>query len=492
MKYLRTIYHIAGWEYSTRIRSRSFIFLTILLPVIVIILFSFPVQLKKSIKHDMVKLVGLINLNEVKLVEQIQNHVNQNYNLDSGSPGYIFMPVSLDESVQYIDMNKNFQIIRTRKDSIDKIYDKIIQVRSDYYKNYTIKEKEKLLEKTYQDLIKVRDSKFRIETEYYTSRAKLDSVHTLESKRIADSLLQEDIINAFIVIPEDFNEESRLEYYSLNPDDLSEARKIQKIISEVIVKLKLVEAGIERQFIEQWLKPIHLEKVQIHKGSLKKDAFMQFYVTMISVIFLLISVFTSGGLLLSSVFKEKYDETLEFLLSKATGRQILLGKVLGFGALGFTQILIWIGLTSIVMFLNLFSPAGITSFHPDNYVYFALVYLLGYMFYAAFLVIVGTRIASENEIQRINTLGPVLIFMFILLLSLIPNELQPRIISILLFIPGLAPFLVIVSLIKNGIKNLADLYFQGTVYLITTVVMIFLADRNFKNILSLNNRKKTM
>ena len=144
------------------------------------------------------------------------------------------------------------------------------------------------------------------------------------------------------------------------------------------------------------------------------------------------------------------------------------------------------------MFLNLFSPIVLTFFHTDNYVYFALVYLLGYMFYAAFLVIVGTRIASENEIQRINTLGPVLIFMFILLLSLIPNELQPRIISILLFIPGLAPFLVIVSLIKNGIKNLADLYFQGTVYLITTVVMIFLADRNFKNILSLNNRKKTM
>jgi ABC-2 type transport system permease protein len=483
MKYLQIIYHIAGWEYLTRLKSRSFIFLTVLLPVIVIILFLFPLQLKKNSPHDLVKLIGLINLNEVKLVEHVQRHVNQHYSLDSGSPGYIFMPVSLDESVQYIAMNKKYQALKARKDSIDQIYEKIIRTRSDYYKNYSSKEKEKLLERTYQDLLEVRDSKSQIEVEYFTLQDMLDSLHTRESKRIADSLLHNDIINAYLIIPEDFNEDTKLKYYSLNPDDLSEARKIQKILSEVIVKLKLAGAGIEERLIEEWLKPIRLEKVQIREGILRKDIYFQFNTIMISVIFLLLSVFTAGGFLLSSVFKEKSDNTLEFILSKATGRQVLMGKVAGFCALGLTQVLVWTVLTGTLLQLKLFPLVSIIFSNPNIYLYFILIYLSGYIFYAALYIILGTHVVSENEIQRINTVGPVLIFLIILLFSLIPGELEPRIVTYLLFFPGLAPFLVIIVLIKNGLQSLNDLYLQGIANLIVTLMMIYLADRSFKNIL---------
>ncbi len=338
IRLIKNIYHIAAWEFTARIRSRSFLFLTLLLPLLVFILFALLLQLKDNANKDAIKLIGLVNLNEVQLFGQIQNHVNQNYILDSGSPVYIFMPVSLNQSTLYLQINREYQAVRTRKDSITQVYDQIVATRNEYYTSPHIRDKEYLLEKTYQDLIDIRNSKILIEKEFAAREARVNRVQLEESKRIADSLLLEDKIDAYIVIPAEFELEPNLQYYSKHTDDLWSAQQIQKIITEVVIKTKIVEAGLEVSLVEQWLKPVHLEKFLNTKQFLKQDAFLQFYVISIAVVFLLIAIFTSGGFLLSSVYKEKNEGTIELLMSKSSSSQILSGKIMGLGIVGMIQI----------------------------------------------------------------------------------------------------------------------------------------------------------
>ncbi len=483
IRILKNIYHIATWEFTARIKSRSFVFLTLLLPLMVFILFAFPLQLKDSAKKDAVKLIGLVNLNEAQIIGQIQNYVNQNYILESGSPAYIFMPVSLNESHLFLQMNKEYQSVCTRKDSITQIYDQIVATRTDYYTNPLIRDKEYLLEKSYQELIKIRNLKDLIEKEYATWEARINWVQLKESERIADSLLLEDIINAYIMIPEDFEHNMKLQYYSLYTDDIAEAQRIQKIITEVVIKIKMVEAGLELNLVEQWLKPVRLEKISLKKELLKKDTFVQFYVTITAVVFLFLSIFTSGGFLLSSVYKEKNDETIELLMSKTTSRQIMTGKILGFGVVGMIQIVIWSGLTSLLIYLNFFPQISLMYIHYNYFLYFLLIYLMGYLFYAALLIILGTHIAEENDIQRINTLGPILIFIFVLLLFLIPDEFKAVSFRVVLYFPFFTPFLIIINLLKMGLKNLTEIYILAGYYTLITMVMLYLAYRSFKRIL---------
>jgi ABC-type Na+ efflux pump permease subunit len=483
IRIIKNIYHITCWEFTTRIKSRSFIFLTFILPLVVLILFAFPLQLNRSARQDAVKLIGLVNLNEVQIVEQIQNHVNQNYFLDSGSPGYIFMPVSLNESVQFMQMYKKYQALHTRKDSVTTAYEQIVTTRTNYYKNPDIKEKEALLEKTYQDMIEIRDVKELIEKEYTRWQEKVDSVHVVESKRIADSLLQENIIYAYVIIPEDFKHYTTLQYYSLHMDDLADARRVQKIISDVAVKLKMIAAGLDAQLVEQWLKPVHLEKIYINKGLLKTDSFVQFYVSITTVTFLLISIFTACGFLLSSVYKDKIDKTIEFLISKTSSRQIMLGKIVGHSLLGFVQIVIWSGLIDLLLYLNFFPLAGTLYFHLSYVIYFLIIYVMGYLFYAALLFIAGIRISAENEIQRINRLVPVLIFMCILLLFLIPAEFKALTLKVLLYFPFFTPFLMIINLLKGSLRSVEEIYFISFCYMLITMILLYLAYRNFKKIL---------
>jgi ABC-2 type transport system permease protein len=489
IRIIKNVFHIAAWEFTARIKSRSFLFLTLLLPVLVFILFTFPLQLKEGANKNTIKLIGLVNLNGVKIFEQIQNHVNQNYILDSGSPVYIFMPVSLNESPLFLQVNREYQAIRTRKDSITQVYDQIVATRTDYYINPRIRDKEYLLEKTYQELIDIRNVKTLIEKEFATTEARVNWIQLEESKRIAESWLREDKIDAYIVIPADFEIQPNLKYYSVHTDDLWAAQQIQKIITEVVVKIKMVEAGLELNLVEQWLKPVHLEKILNKEELLRRDNFLQFYVIGIAVVFLLIAIFTSGGFLLRSVHKEKNDGTIELLMSKTSSTQIMTGKILGLGIVGMIQIAVWSGLSALLIYLNFFPLVSIMYLRYQYFIYFQLIYISGYLFYAPFLVILGTRIKLEHEVQRLNTLGPLVIFILILLLFLIPDDFKALSFRVLLYFPFFTPFLLIINMLKFGLINLTGIYILGAGYLLLIITMLLIARQYFKRILFFAGRE---
>ena len=57
---------------------------------------------------------------------------------------------------------------------------------------------------------------------------------------------------------------------------------------------------------------------------------------------LMLSLAITGGFLLQGVGEEKESRIMEVLLSSVTPSQFMMGKVLGLGAAGLTQILIWV------------------------------------------------------------------------------------------------------------------------------------------------------
>jgi ABC-2 type transport system permease protein len=92
-------------------------------------------------------------------------------------------------------------------------------------------------------------------------------------------------------------------------------------------------------------------------------------------IMLIITVFMSSNYLLRSVSEEKASRVIEILISSVTPRQLLAGKVIGLGALGLTQVLVWLA-SSVVMsggMLALFSVAIPALVRPDVIV-LAVVY----------------------------------------------------------------------------------------------------------------------
>ena len=88
------------------------------------------------------------------------------------------------------------------------------------------------------------------------------------------------------------------------------------------------------------------------------------------------AIFTSGGFLFSSVLQEKTNRVIEVLLSYASSRQIMAGKIIGLGFLGLTQVLIWLGITAIFVRFNLFGAASVNFLSLGNALYFLLYFSL--------------------------------------------------------------------------------------------------------------------
>jgi ABC-2 type transport system permease protein len=119
-----------------------------------------------------------------------------------------------------------------------------------------------------------------------------------------------------------------------------------------------------------------------------------------------------GVSVMRAVLEEKNSRVMEVLLSSATSTELMAGKLIGVGAVGLTQIGIWITMASVYALPALAASASAGEIHiaPLTLVAFALFFLLGYLLYSSVYAAVGAVITSEQEGQQLQ---------FIILLPLI-------------------------------------------------------------------------
>ncbi len=127
-----------------------------------------------------------------------------------------------------------------------------------------------------------------------------------------------------------------------------------------------------------------------------------FLIPYLFAMFLIISVFVSSGYLLQGIAEEKENRLVELVLSSVSALEWFVGKVIGLGAVGLTQVLIWIlsmGALSggAVVLLAMAVPA----LPAYKLALLPLFYLLGYILYAVLYAGLGTLGTSQRESQQV-------------------------------------------------------------------------------------------
>lgn len=126
--------------------------------------------------------------------------------------------------------------------------------------------------------------------------------------------------------------------------------------------------------------------------------------------YLYAAIILYGQNVLRGVMEEKQSRVAEVVLSSVRANTLLAGKVLGVGAVGMTQLLIWTA--SGVAIYRLRAPimeqfggqASSALILPDVSIAIWLLYiayfLLGFLLYAALFAAVGAMVGSEQEAQQ--------------------------------------------------------------------------------------------
>jgi ABC-2 type transport system permease protein len=120
-------------------------------------------------------------------------------------------------------------------------------------------------------------------------------------------------------------------------------------------------------------------------------------------ILLVMTIFVTSGYLLQGVAREKTSRVMEIILSSVTATELLAGKVLGLGALGLTQIVIWLASTVALSggATGLLGVALPFLIRPQLLLLGVVYYVLGFLVYAVLMGGVGALGTTQQESQQL-------------------------------------------------------------------------------------------
>jgi ABC-2 type transport system permease protein len=216
-----------------------------------------------------------------------------------------------------------------------------------------------------------------------------------DTRATLDSQLQDRRLDGYIWVTPPATPHTRptFEWVSKSKADILTPALLGSGIRTTLTREGLGSLGMPLPEIDSLLQPVDL----VSKD--KNAAFASVY----ALFFLMYFVILFYGMNVArSIIEEKTSRVFEVLLATIRPEELMAGKVLGVGAVGLTQIGIWIVAGLTVAKLGLLAAGVSFSITPVQVGFFILFFLLGYVLYSSVAAALGAMTSSEQELQQMN------------------------------------------------------------------------------------------
>lgn len=245
--------------------------------------------------------------------------------------------------------------------------------------------------------------------------------------------VEKGLYNGLLYLTEEGIIDGSFPYYVKDSRDQNTGILAEALRSSVI-SYRLEKHGLSREEIETTTARVSMRTQSLagEEASLA-NFILPFAVAMV----LIFSVMFSGQVLMYGVIKEKRNRIVEILLSSVSSLELLMGKLIGFAALGLLQVTIWlaVGLSVAGSFINL-SQVSLT---PGDLVPSLMFFFGGYLLFASLFAAMGATMKDAeggSQTQGLVVIIPMIPVFAAGSILLTPNALWVRIIS---FIPIFTP-----------------------------------------------------
>jgi ABC-2 type transport system permease protein len=227
-----------------------------------------------------------------------------------------------------------------------------------------------------------------------------DSARAALTKKVKDKQL-----DGFLWATPDAIKARKLDFVTRDTSSFIENGLLGQSVTDALRRSALKNKGLKEDDIESALQSVDVEP----QSPLGKDApnpQMLFFATLGMVMVLYMTVLLYGINVMRSILEEKTSRIMEVMLSTASAKQMMAGKILGVGAVGLTQVVIWMSSTLVfsagALVANAAQIRGVLS--VKMLVFFAVYFLLGYILYSTLCAAVGSMVNSEQEAQQLQFL----------------------------------------------------------------------------------------
>jgi ABC-2 type transport system permease protein len=252
-------------------------------------------------------------------------------------------------------------------------------------------------------------------------------------------------IDGYLWLTDDAIASGKVSWTSRNMAGFGERARLSETLNRIIQFDRLSTSGLTAEQTERLLKPIKVEAVRVEHGHESKGSGgSKFLEVVVMVMLLYMAVLLYGISVMRSVLEEKTSRILEVLLSSATSTQLMAGKLLGVGAVGLTQILVWVVIAGVFAFPAMAMQPSFSELQiPLGVLFaFALFFLLGYLLYSTIYATIGAITTTEQEGQQLQFLVVIPLVLSVFMLGPVVRNPDAPAMVWMSMVPFFAPVLM--------------------------------------------------
>lgn len=250
---------------------------------------------------------------------------------------------------------------------------------------------------------------------------------------------------AVVIIPRDVDSTAQVTVYSETTVNVSLKDALNEMLSDTLTRARVASYGIEglQQMIDNSTVNVDVKSVKWSTDGSESESSteMAMVLGMVLSLFTYMFVLMYGAMIMNGVVEEKTNRIVEVIVSSCKPFQLMMGKIIGIGLVGLTQIAVWTVLMGVIgmvcgsiagigMGLAGATPTVATAGVDDdvmatvmrsvmsiNYLPIVLCFVLyfigGYMLYAALFAAFGSAVDQASDAGQFTT--PVILVMIIAL-----------------------------------------------------------------------------
>ncbi len=304
----------------------------------------------------------------------------------------------------------------------------------------------------------------------------------IPSEEQAQARLKDGSLDGYYVIPADFVSTGRIDAY--NRANLPLTEGVNGRLDETIklaLGTRLGDTSLAAR-LKDPLKDVSIYRIGSPQKLDESALIGTFLVPIIFGLLIFMSIITTSQFLMSGMAEEKENRMMELFVTSSRPSEMLWGKLLGLGALGLTQLLVWaaIGLGfATTRGLDLGQALASLQITPELVFLSVTYFILGYLLFGAVMVGIGASVDAEQEgrqIAGILSMFGVLPFLASTFYIMDPNGPIPRILGLF---PFTSPVGMVLSISWTNVST-QEVILSLAILVVSVVVVIWLSARIFR------------
>lgn len=284
-------------------------------------------------------------------------------------------------------------------------------------------------------------------------------------------------------------------WYSAKVIGSGERQTVEAALQQMAVETRIKSAGLTQEQFSGIFAPLEFKDVvdsgkADHEGETKgasdQEKFQNIALVYILLFFLYFALVIYGAYVAQGVVEEKSSRIMEMMLASVKPTTMMAGKILGIGAVGLTQFVIWIAAGVGLLSFNgaglldsLGAGFSLGNVNPGYFFLFGLFFVLGFLMYAAVYAGLGSMVSRvEDANQVVTPVTMLLVVAFMVAMFSLTSPDNPWIVGLSYF-PFFTPMLMFSRVVLTHVSPLSVILGIG-IMILTIIVLIWLAARIYR------------